>query len=202
MHTRTIKWRSCACFYYCCKFINIIFNKPSIFHRFPINNPYRLSAWATAIKLEAWKPSGSSRICSDHFTDKDYVHRSGGTVPRLRVDAVPSVFIKHSEHLEEMIASENEIKRKTHMQPNPQPEILDHTYYAVQNISNKSSPCRSLSIVNLRRRVKTLQRQTQRQRHTLKKLCQVIAELKTKNTHDHDPGSLNLVIQPSSYGSP
>ncbi|CAH2292989.1 THAP domain-containing 1-like [Pelobates cultripes] len=75
-----------------------------------MKDPERLSEWVAAIKRKNWKPSDSSRICSDHFTDKDYMLRPGAMIPRLRLDAVPSVFEKPTKHLKERVKRKKSVE--------------------------------------------------------------------------------------------
>lgn len=42
---------------------------------------------------ESRTSSTSRSICSDHFTEKDYILYPGDTVPQLGPGAVPSLFI-------------------------------------------------------------------------------------------------------------
>ncbi|XP_068096398.1 THAP domain-containing protein 5-like [Hyperolius riggenbachi] len=64
------------------------------FFRFPLKDPDRLLMWIRAVQREDWTPSIHSKVCSDHFTEKDYMIRPGAACPYLRMDAVPtSLFI-------------------------------------------------------------------------------------------------------------
>ncbi|XP_073513485.1 uncharacterized protein [Phyllobates terribilis] len=60
------------------------------FFRFPMKDPERLIKWIEAVQRDDWKPSVHSKICSDHFTEKDYMIRPGAACPYLRMDAVPT----------------------------------------------------------------------------------------------------------------
>ncbi|XP_073453293.1 uncharacterized protein [Aquarana catesbeiana] len=141
------------------------------FFRFPLKNPEQLCKWFQAIRTTKWKPSASSRICSDHFKDKDYVLQPGMKVPRLHANAVPFVCKKKRSRRNnfklEFVTSE------------PLTETLrpaDHTYSALLNAVD--IPCYKPDTIELKKKVKTLQRQVQRQRHTIKKLSERIAQLK------------------------
>ncbi|GJQ83581.1 hypothetical protein Trydic_g10928 [Trypoxylus dichotomus] len=60
-----------SCVAYGCK--NIQFSGNGIqFHSFPFKRPEVLKLWMEAIKRENWKPSKTSRICSQHFKDTNY----------------------------------------------------------------------------------------------------------------------------------
>lgn len=60
------------------------------FFRFPMKDPERLLRWIEAVQRDDWKPSVHSKVCSDHFTEKDYMIRPGAACPYLRTDAVPT----------------------------------------------------------------------------------------------------------------
>ncbi|XP_069669849.1 THAP domain-containing protein 3-like isoform X4 [Periplaneta americana] len=62
------------------------------FHMFPFSRPEILNRWIAAIRRENWKPSPTSRICSDHFLESDYEKRPGCQLKKLRNDAIPCVF--------------------------------------------------------------------------------------------------------------
>ncbi|CAI9596908.1 unnamed protein product [Staurois parvus] len=59
------------------------------FFRFPMKDPERLLRWIEAVQRDDWKPSVHSKVCSDHFTENDYMIRPGAACPYLRTDAVP-----------------------------------------------------------------------------------------------------------------
>ncbi|CAH2292992.1 THAP domain-containing 1-like [Pelobates cultripes] len=132
------------------------------FFRFPMKNSEQLSKWLIAIQRGHWKPSVRSRICVDHFSNKDYVRRPGDIIPRLRPHAVPSIFnikrknvkdgmIEKAVSCIDMVVQDDIPEKETH-------RFVDHTYSAVQNIIDRHSSCLNPSTMNLRRRVKTLQR--------------------------------------------
>ncbi|KAG8568206.1 hypothetical protein GDO81_013918 [Engystomops pustulosus] len=60
------------------------------FFRFPMKDPERLAKWIEAVQRDDWRPSIHSKVCSDHFTEKDYMIRPGAACPYLRMDAVPT----------------------------------------------------------------------------------------------------------------
>ncbi|CAJ0953123.1 unnamed protein product, partial [Ranitomeya imitator] len=60
------------------------------FFRFPMKDPERLIKWIEAVQRDNWKPSIHSKVCSDHFTERDYMIRPGAAFPYLRIDAVPT----------------------------------------------------------------------------------------------------------------
>ncbi|XP_075681485.1 uncharacterized protein LOC142647501 isoform X2 [Rhinoderma darwinii] len=110
------------------------------FFRFPMKDPDRLSKWVMDIRRKNWKPSASSRICSDHFTESDYMLRPGAMVPRLRLDAVPSVFNGFPSYLKERLKKKKTSKKKI----NEQIIVMDDqhgTRDAVQNEVDKMKTC-------------------------------------------------------------
>ncbi|KAG8454623.1 hypothetical protein GDO86_001009 [Hymenochirus boettgeri] len=98
------------------------------FFRFPMKDRKRLFDWIAAVRRKNWMPSGASRICSDHFTENDYMLRPGAQIPRLRLDAVPSVFDGFPEDLKERLRREKEEKnRKRKILEIPSELKTDHT---------------------------------------------------------------------------
>lgn len=61
------------------------------FHSFP-KNPDLLKEWLTAIRRKNFEPSIYSRICSNHFTEESFETSGWSCVPKLKIDAVPSIF--------------------------------------------------------------------------------------------------------------
>ncbi|XP_063770430.1 THAP domain-containing protein 5-like [Pseudophryne corroboree] len=169
-----------TCVVYGC---NSIFTKESgkRFYRFPMKNPERLSKWVQAVQRTEWQPSSASRVCSDHFKDKDYILRPGS--PRLRPNAVPSVIIARKRIRRKNISLKDTDRALEHYNSM---EVLggdqgtditvDHTYSTVHNAvdSHHFNP----DALTLKKKVRTLQRQIQRQRHTIKKLSEKIVHLK------------------------
>lgn len=60
--------------------------------RFPLKNPEILEKWVIASKRKDFKPSVNSRMCSSHFQPSDYNPPVICGPPRLKKNAVPSVF--------------------------------------------------------------------------------------------------------------
>jgi len=60
-----------------------------LYFRFP-KDKKRRRAWAKAVKRKKWRPSDSSTLCSDHFTEENYVRLEGRKL--LKKDAIPTVF--------------------------------------------------------------------------------------------------------------
>lgn len=72
------------------------------FHRFPMSRQDLLKQWTHNIRRKDWKPTPSSRLCSEHFSldcyEMDmYQHIMGETLAgkhykRLKPGAVPTIF--------------------------------------------------------------------------------------------------------------
>lgn len=62
------------------------------FFHFPLKNKKQLAAWLNAIKRQNWTPSKYDRICNEHFTVNDYLHRPDAHYTHLKSMAVPSIF--------------------------------------------------------------------------------------------------------------
>nr|XP_029513161.1 THAP domain-containing protein 5-like [Oncorhynchus nerka] len=61
-------------------------------HRFPLSDAKRLKKWIHQTRLKAWKPTKSSRLCSEHFEEKYLITPSTGRGIRLRNDAISTIF--------------------------------------------------------------------------------------------------------------
>ncbi|XP_066460849.1 uncharacterized protein [Eleutherodactylus coqui] len=159
------------------------------FYRFPMKNPERLSKWLKALQCSDWKLSASSRICSDHFRDKDYILRPGILVPRLHPRAVPSVFRARRSRRKQIIATDQKLGHSRSMevvagfQETETPRPRDHTYSAAHDDVDllRSNP----DATKLKKKVRTLQRQIQRQRHTIIRLSERLEQLKNNSAQLH-----------------
>ncbi|XP_018415014.1 PREDICTED: uncharacterized protein LOC108789487 [Nanorana parkeri] len=153
------------------------------FFRFPMKNPQLLCKWIQAVRTTQWKPSASSRICSDHFKNKDYILQPGMKVPRLHANAVPFVYKEKRcrRNNDNTAFASLEQLTETH-------RPADHTYSALLNAVD--IPCYKPDTIKLKKKVRTLQRQIQRQRHTIKKLSERLAQLR-KNK---DLCSISLLV--------
>uniref|UniRef100_A0A0K2T0U2 THAP domaincontaining protein 6like [Takifugu rubripes] n=1 Tax=Lepeophtheirus salmonis TaxID=72036 RepID=A0A0K2T0U2_LEPSM len=72
-------------------------NEHISFHRFPKEVNER-KKWRIAICRKGWKPTDSSRICSIHFKDEDYIEGLQRRV--LTPGAIPSIFPSFPPHLQ------------------------------------------------------------------------------------------------------
>ena len=80
-------------------------SKGLTFHYFP-KDESRCEQWINAIRREDWKPSSSTRICSEHFKESDF---QGNSLVRRHLikTAIPSIF-KFPPHLKK----KSPVKRK------------------------------------------------------------------------------------------
>ncbi|XP_053320665.1 peroxynitrite isomerase THAP4-like [Spea bombifrons] len=167
------------------------------FFRFPRNNPELCTKWVVAIHRRDWTPLVRSRICIDHFTCKDYTLQPGALTPQLHPHAVPSVFHVKSRSRNSILKAACEdpgpLKEKVHENK----EVLrfaDHTYSAAYHVIKNPTPCSISSTVILRKRIKTLQRRVQRQRHKIKNLSEIIEQLRNSNMDDNGTCQLTLSV--------
>ncbi|KAM5192743.1 uncharacterized protein ACMZJ9_010754 [Mantella aurantiaca] len=144
------------------------------FFRFPLKNPEQLCKWIQAVRSTQWKPSASTRICSDHFKDKDYILQPGMKVPRLHANAVPFVCKEKRSRRNNFNMDFMSLEQLPEMHRPP-----DHTYSTLLNAV--TIHLYKPDTMKLKKKVKTLQRQVQRQRHTMKKLSEKIAQLRKKD---------------------
>lgn len=67
---------------------------------FPLKNSVLLKQWVNALKRKNFNPTQWSRICSEHFTQQDFVYRPDSERPLLKIDSVPSIFNGFPSHLQ------------------------------------------------------------------------------------------------------
>ncbi|XP_073541495.1 uncharacterized protein [Phyllobates terribilis] len=188
MHGPVERSRTVTCAVHGC---NSIFIKGcgKRFFRFPMKRPEHLSKWVKALKCCDWKPSASSRICSDHFRDKDYIVLPGILVPQLSLCAVPFVFKARKCRRKPVTATHQNfgdcrsMKVVDGFQETEKYRACDHTYSAFYN--EESLPRFTPDTMKLKKKVRTLQRQIQRQRHTIKRLSKTIEQLKSNSAQLH-----------------
>uniref|UniRef100_A0A673XDN9 THAP-type domain-containing protein n=1 Tax=Salmo trutta TaxID=8032 RepID=A0A673XDN9_SALTR len=70
---------------------------------FPLSDAKRLKKWLHQTRLKAWKPTKSSRLCSEHFEEKYLITPSTGRGVRLRNDAIPTIFSFPSQFQKKVI---------------------------------------------------------------------------------------------------
>ncbi|KAG8598621.1 hypothetical protein GDO81_002676 [Engystomops pustulosus] len=170
------------------------------FFRFPMKNPEYLAKWLAVISRETWKPSIYSRLCSDHFTEEDYMLRPGASYPYLRLDAVPSIINgvrikkppgKKPVKKKDGGAPSTIVTQKPQPAPAPvTPEAImaaEHSYSAVSsNKENVRTPKVDPLLVNLRRKKNSLQKQVLRQKARIASMKSMISQLRS-NMLGSDP---------------
>jgi len=72
---------------------------PRTFHSFPADQKKR-HMWLVAMHRQDWSPTKYSRICSDHFFERD-INRTGQNV-QIREDAIPTRFKNFPNHLKKV----------------------------------------------------------------------------------------------------
>ncbi|KAM9330977.1 THAP domain-containing protein 1-like [Gastrophryne carolinensis] len=151
------------------------------FFRFPMKNPEYLAKWLAVIRRDKWKPSIYSRLCSDHFTEEDYMLRPGASFPYLRLDAVPSIIdgvcvrkepVKKPQKPSTTIFPSNASMQVPSLDVN---NTLEHSYSAVPIHTPKVDPV----LVNLRRKKCTLQKQALRQKNKIVNMKRMISQQRT-----------------------
>ncbi|CAJ0931578.1 unnamed protein product [Ranitomeya imitator] len=170
------------------------------FFRFPMKNPEYLAKWIEVIRRDKWKPSIYSRLCSDHFTEEDYMLRPGASYPYLRLDAVPSII--NGVHIKKPPKKPVK-KRDSGTSPSPnvaqKPKSaakaiiseaamsVEHSYSAAcTNKENVRSPKVDPILVNLRRKKNSLQKQILRQKTRIANMKKMILQLRS-NMLGSDP---------------
>ncbi|XP_073536258.1 THAP domain-containing protein 1-like [Phyllobates terribilis] len=171
------------------------------FFRFPMKNPEYLAKWLEVIRRDKWKPSIYSRLCSDHFTEEDYMLRPGASYPYLRLDAVPSII--NGVRIKKPPAKKPAKKKDSGTSPSPnvaqKPKSaakavtseatmsVEHSYSAgCTNKENVRTPKVDPVLVNLRRKKNSLQKQVLRQKTRLASMKKVIQQLRS-NMLGSDP---------------
>nr|CAD7417506.1 unnamed protein product [Timema poppensis] len=76
------------------------------FHKWPLNNKEKSALWLSNCRRDNWEPSKFSSLCSEHFTDADFIYCPGSHMRRLKPESVPMMF-NLPEHLK--------YKRSTHL---------------------------------------------------------------------------------------
>ncbi|KAM3937290.1 THAP domain-containing protein 1-like isoform 1-T2 [Leptodactylus fuscus] len=163
------------------------------FFRFPMKNPEYLAKWLAVIRRDKWKPSIYSRLCSDHFTEEDYMLRPGASYPYLRLDAVPSIM--DGVRIKKPPCKKPAKKKdggapSTMVTPKPQPVAgpvtpeavmsAEHSYSAASaNKENVRTPKVDPVLVNLRRKKNSLQKQILRQKARITSMKNTITQLRS-----------------------
>ena len=162
------------------------------FHKFP-EDTNLLKKWIIATKFVGFAPDPSKeKICGDHFTQEDYLFSFSS---RLKPDAVPSKF-NFPPHLQKRVpngrADPSERKlRQTERDLSNKQQQTENSEPPQKKI--KASPSKEElknTIINLRKKVKTLQQKTRRQNTKIETQSELIADLKQRNLLDDDVAAM------------
>ncbi|XP_053309109.1 THAP domain-containing protein 1-like [Spea bombifrons] len=168
------------------------------FFSFPVKDRERFSKWVAAFQHQNWKPSDT--LCSDHFTEDDFVLLPGALFPRLREDAVPSVFHALQRGGKKSVHSRKNSKKRKRKLPekiskdidsddenghsesyNPEDHI-DHTYsVACSELEDIPFSSLSPSVIKLKKKIRRLTRRAQRQKHKIQTMKLLVKQLKQNN---------------------
>lgn len=117
------------------------------FFRFPQKRPKVLQQWLMVLDRLDWTPKPSSKICSDHFAPEDFIFRPNVSIPRLKPEAVPSIFPDPSSAQDEAVLDEIENTEDNQNKSFEDNDTDDSERKEIQN--SKSSPVtESLDIQN------------------------------------------------------
>ncbi|KAK5650754.1 hypothetical protein RI129_001783 [Pyrocoelia pectoralis] len=161
------------------------------FHTFPMKRPEILKLWVQAVRLKDFKPSKNTVLCSEHFTDDCYLESSLHQ-NLLKKDAVPSIF-KFPEDLCKKVSVRRELVRQptistiqAQIRPSTsrmQMEITEPVS-CTSEIGTQTSPRhlkKSDTEIELKRRLKILQRKLNRRDSKIKNMKELIKYLKVNN---------------------
>lgn len=152
-----------------------------------------LEQWENIVQQQnmcsPWKATGSSRICSNHFKQTDYINPPSLSVPcRLKPNALPSIFQPH-EFEEPPVVLE---------MPNKRPlSSVDNTMSPPAKAAKAASEDdeRDELEKKLRKKIKSLQQQLRRSKQQVQSMSEVIETLKEKlNLDASDAESLRSTV--------
>ena len=82
------------------------------FHQFPLQNNDLCKKWIIAMKRDKFVPTKTSYICSSHFLPDDYATAQISYRPKLKSNAVPSIFSFPERLLPKKSKRKQPLKRK------------------------------------------------------------------------------------------
>ena len=200
---------SCSAFGCTNKFVK---NGPKAFHKFPLKDKELCKKWVIALKRENFTPTKYSCICSDHFSpnaynfhvpDKDF--SAINHVPRLKYDAVPSIFVFSKEKQSRKMPFERKpLKRKMESSSSPPlkkskvdtlipvSSCRDSTVHQTENDSppSSSSAAASPTKQKLLKKIKTLQQKLRRKEKKINSMKDTITNLKDKKLVNDDVANI------------
>ncbi|XP_029967100.1 THAP domain-containing protein 6-like [Salarias fasciatus] len=163
------------------------------FHRFPTNKFVR-KQWEAALRREAFIATSYSRLCSEHFEEKDF-DRTGQTV-RIRDGVLPSVF-NFPAHLKRTVATrtswtsqqaatatlQNQLVECSppvaEGEPQPDPS-LDHSY-ALPTCPGALKARLSKAMAKVESLEREKRNARDRERRAKSTVCGLLEELRAKN---------------------
>ncbi|CAK1585392.1 unnamed protein product [Parnassius mnemosyne] len=113
-------------------------------HRFPCDKS-RLKKWIIAIRRQNFIPSKHSVVCKDHFTSEDYTLPKDSTcqnpTPRLKKEAVPSVFFWNISHVNDQkkIECNQRVIRRRQKREEQEKKVVYNLDQWYQNRSTKEN---------------------------------------------------------------
>ena len=168
------------------------------FHKFPLKNLELNKSWVIAVKRDKFKPTNNSYLCSKHFDENAYVHSKEDLHPRLKFNAVPSIFDfpdhlrKHPPKPRKAPAKrEYPIKRQLDEIEQPEPDLPQQQEQLSQpNKKRKIITSPSPTKTKLRQKIKTLKQKLRRKEKKIQSLSDVINTLQEKKLLTEDCGTI------------
>ena len=152
-------------------------NSSLFFHRFPLKNESKLALWLSAVRRENWTPTKYSYLCSDHFTQSDYLPPDSAGRHLLKSTAVHSVF-NYPDYLKPTPPSSRRVlKRKLCDSDTEEPSSSTGT-------SNKI--LENTRVTLLRRQVRALRMKVRRRDLKIQSMTQLFRELNNRKLLDAD----------------
>ena len=155
------------------------------FHKFPLKHGDLCKKWIVALRREKFVPTKYSYVCSAHFVAEDYLTSKEATKPRLKDNAVPSIF-SFPKHLGTTITKTRKPpKRKIETMPTEEDRIIPMKMA-------KSCPAAQVSPSKrkLLRKIKTLKQKVKRKESMIASLTSIINKLEHEKYIATDAASL------------
>ena len=153
------------------------------FHKFPLKSDELCKKWVVALRRKNFVPTKYSYVCSAHFVSEDYTGEKKASKPRLKDDAVPSVFT-FPKHLTSTTRKRKSLKRKIEL-PAAEDKIIPIKMA-------KSLPATEVSPAKrkLHRKIKTLQQKVRRKESKIASLASVVKKLEDEKFIATDAANL------------
>ncbi|CAL8074647.1 unnamed protein product [Orchesella dallaii] len=176
------------------------------FHRFPLNDKERSKSWATKCKRADKINVSNARICSDHFTDADYMRDFQNELLGLPVrkilsqTAIPSVFPDRTS----AVPNTRNMRQQKRTSRKMVEDLLQNSNLEETDLfgssSSEESKMRTIATQTIppsqqNKKVKTLQKEVKRLKETIQNLRR---RLKVSNSKSKNLGtSVNKLFSPS-----